>query len=85
MKLVITCEHGGNKIPSAYAFAFKEHKDILKSHRGWDLGILDVFDFVKEEANFYKASRISRLLIENNRSLHHKDLFSPYTKILSKL
>lgn len=83
MKLLITCEHGGNEIPPAYSFAFKKQEDVLNSHRGWDLGILNVFDFVKEEANFYKASRISRLLIEKNRSIHHKDLFSAYSRTLA--
>jgi len=56
---------------------------LLQSHRGWDLGILDIFDYLKKEADFSAFSTISRLLIEKNRSLHHKDLFSEITKPLS--
>lgn len=80
---MITCEHGGNEIPPAYAFAFEGQQELLNSHRGWDLGILDVFDFVKEEAYYSRSSNISRLLIEKNRSLHHPDLFSPIIKTLA--
>lgn len=76
MKLVITCEHGGNKIPLDYSSLFEQKKTLLDSHQGWDLGILEVFEFVKMEADFYKSSSISRLLIEKNRSLHHPNLFS---------
>ncbi|MDQ7917889.1 N-formylglutamate amidohydrolase [Mesonia sp. MT50] len=83
MKLVITCEHGGNQIPSAYTFIFKNQQELLNSHRAWDLGILDAFNFVKEDADFSKSSSISRLLIEKNRSLHHPNLFSPITKTLA--
>lgn len=82
MKLVITCEHGGNKIPLAYSSLFEQKKTLLDSHHGWDLGILEVFEFVKIEADFYKSSSISRLLIEKNRSLHHSKLFSEITQLL---
>ena len=34
MKLVLTCEHGGNTIPNEYAAYFKEHQTILNTHRG---------------------------------------------------
>lgn len=83
MKLVITCEHGGNKIPLAYSPLFKNKNTLLDSHQGWDLGILEVFEFVKLEADFYKSSSISRLLIEKNRSLHHPNLFSEITEPLT--
>lgn len=82
MKLVITCEHGGNKIPLAYSSLFEKKKTLLDSHQGWDLGILEVFEFVKLEADYYKSSSISRLLIEKNRSLHHSQLFSEITQPL---
>jgi len=33
--LVITCEHGGRKVPRAYATLFSVRKGSLDSHRGW--------------------------------------------------
>lgn len=82
MKLVLTCEHGGHVIPEDYKHYFNGHKAILNSHRGYDIGSLDVFEFLKPLADFSFSSNISRLLIELNRSLHHPNLFSEFTKNL---
>ncbi|WP_121667947.1 N-formylglutamate amidohydrolase [Mesonia aquimarina] len=85
MKLIITCEHGGNLIPSKYIHLFKNAQQILASHQGFDTGTLDLFTYLSPLADFSKATQISRLLIEVNRSLHHPQLFSAYTKSLSTL
>ncbi|WP_452228709.1 N-formylglutamate amidohydrolase [Lacinutrix sp. MEBiC02404] len=84
MKLLLTCEHGGNKIPMQYQSHFTNHEAILNSHRGYDLGALDVFNHLKSLADFSEYSETSRLLIELNRSLHHKNLFSEFSKQLSE-
>jgi predicted N-formylglutamate amidohydrolase len=83
VKLVLTCEHGGNTIPLKYQHLFHD-KTIMQSHRGYDLGSVDVFHYLKPLANASKFSKTSRLLIELNRSLHHKNLFSEYSKSLPK-
>ena len=82
MKLIITCEHGGNEIPDTYKTLFTDKK-ILNSHRGYDLGALDIFNFLKPLATYTNYSKTSRLLIELNRSLWHKNLFSEFTKKLT--
>lgn len=84
MKLVLTCEHGGYLIPKTYEPYFKDQEVILHSHRGFDLGALDAFLSLKPLSDFSKFSKISRLLIELNRSLHHGQLFSEFSKLLSK-
>ncbi|WP_417213281.1 N-formylglutamate amidohydrolase [Bizionia sp.] len=84
MKLVLTCEHGGNYIPKEYKALFINQEAVLHSHRGFDLGALDVFQNLKPIADFSKFSTTSRLLIELNRSLHKKNLFSEFTNKLSK-
>ncbi len=84
MKLLLTCEHGGNSIPKDYKSYFNNYDQILDSHRGYDLGALDVFKFLKPLANSSFSSNISRLLIELNRSVRHPNLFSEFTKIISK-
>ncbi|NRD24823.1 N-formylglutamate amidohydrolase [Winogradskyella litoriviva] len=83
MKLVLTCEHGGNEIPYAYIKYFK-NKAILETHRGYDLGALDMFQTLVPLCDATYFSTISRLLVELNRSLHHKNLFSEFTKNISQ-
>ncbi|MEH0153886.1 N-formylglutamate amidohydrolase [Limibacter armeniacum] len=84
--LIITCEHGGNQIPHAYQTLFMEKREVLKSHKGYDLGALDLFQFLTEHIDhtFALSSTTSRLLIELNRSLHHTQLFSPFTLLLDQ-
>ncbi|TYB75759.1 N-formylglutamate amidohydrolase [Bizionia myxarmorum] len=84
MKLVLTCEHGGNDIPKEFQSLFENKNAILNSHRGYDLGALDLFQALKPLADFSKFSTVSRLLVELNRSLHHKNLFSEFTKSFTK-
>ncbi len=84
-KWVITCEHGGNRIPAAYASFFSDAEAVLKTHRGYDLGALELYQLMARElADFAQFSQTSRLLVELNRSLHHKNLFSSYTKGLQE-
>ncbi|WP_299778501.1 N-formylglutamate amidohydrolase [uncultured Formosa sp.] len=82
MKLLLSCEHGENYIPKRFSPYFINKETTLQSHRGFDIGALDVFKYLKPLANFTNYSETSRLLIELNRSLHHKNLFSKYSKSL---
>ncbi|MGC1203633.1 MAG: N-formylglutamate amidohydrolase [Flavobacteriaceae bacterium] len=84
MKLIVTCEHGGNLIPKDYKRYFTNGERVLNSHRGYDLGALDVFNTLEPFADYALHSETSRLLIELNRSLHHPNLFSEFTKSLPK-
>lgn len=81
MNIIVTCEHGGNKIPKKYLSFFKDKKRILNTHRGWDQGALVLAKKIARDLSaplFY--SEISRLLIDLNRSLHHPGLFSEFSK-----
>lgn len=82
LKLILTCEHGGNNIPADLEACFAVHKDVLDTHRGYDIGALTLFNQLKDLADKAYYSETSRLLIELNRSLNHKDLFSEFTKPL---
>ncbi|NIJ44576.1 putative N-formylglutamate amidohydrolase [Wenyingzhuangia heitensis] len=84
MKLLLTCEHGGNKIPLAYDSLFLSQELVLQTHRAYDKGALDLFKYLRPLAVFHKSNEISRLFIELNRSLHHPMLFSEFTKKLDK-
>ena len=84
MKLILTCEHGGNHIPKKYKSYFKENQSILSTHKGFDLGALNLFKALKPLSDYSNFSTTSRLLIELNRSLHHRNLFSEYSKPIPK-
>ncbi len=85
-KFILTCEHGGNDVPEEYEYVFNKDLDVLQSHRGYDIGALGLFNAMKEiraDASFFSTT--TRLLIELNRSRHHKSLFSQFTKPLPKI
>jgi predicted N-formylglutamate amidohydrolase len=85
LKVIITCEHGGNEVPSYLQGVFEDAGEILRSHRGWDPGALDLGrNLALETDSPFFYSELSRLVIEKNRSLHHTSLVSEYTKVLSK-
>ena len=82
IKLVLTCEHGGNNIPKEYQKIFRDSAKLLSTHRGYDIGALELFNNLISQADYYSFSETSRLLIELNRSLKNKNLFSAVTKPL---
>ncbi|MBI5094542.1 MAG: N-formylglutamate amidohydrolase [Candidatus Hydrogenedentes bacterium] len=83
-RLILTCEHGGNRIPSAYADLFSKAGAELTSHRGYDPGALDL---AKALGSALRAplvfSTVSRLLVELNRTARHPALFSEFTRGLT--
>jgi predicted N-formylglutamate amidohydrolase len=83
LKLLLTCEHAGNNVPDTYETYFNGHEELLESHKGYDIGALELFDNLKPLAckGFHELN--TRLLIELNRSLHHPKLFSAVTRQLS--
>jgi predicted N-formylglutamate amidohydrolase len=73
--LVITCEHGGNRIPRAYRDQFQTHQSLLDSHRGFDPGALIMARALAAAfAAPLAASTVSRLLVDLNRSVGHPSL-----------
>lgn len=84
MKLIITCEHGGNFIPEKYYYLFEDQISILKTHRAYDIGATDIFKRLIPLADFSISNNYSRLLIELNRSVGSRNLFSEFTKPLTK-
>jgi predicted N-formylglutamate amidohydrolase len=73
--LVITCEHGGNRIPSRYHNLFHAHQALLDSHRGFDPGALIMARALTTAfAAPLVASTVSRLLVDLNRSVGHPSL-----------
>ncbi|MCB0792801.1 MAG: N-formylglutamate amidohydrolase [Flavobacteriales bacterium] len=80
--LLLTCEHGGHDVPSAYRHLFLGRKELLRSHRGWDPGALGLYRALRHHAAGAFHSTTTRLLVELNRSPHHPRLFSDMTRSL---
>lgn len=82
MQLLFSCEHGGNDIPAEFRSLFRDSA-VLKSHRGWDPGALQLARQLAAhfDAPLHQAT-VSRLLVELNRSPHHPRLFSEYSRQL---
>jgi predicted N-formylglutamate amidohydrolase len=82
-EFLVTCEHGGNRIPARYRNSFVGHETLLQSHRGFDFGALDV---AREMAQTLGAtlifSTISRLLVDLNRSPAHPRLHAEWVRRL---
>lgn len=85
-RLLLTCEHGGFQVPEKYKYLFEseEAQEILQTHRGWDPGTLEFARSCSQRFEvplFY--SETTRLLVDLNRSLRRRTLFSEFSKKLS--
>ena len=83
--LLLSCEHAGYKVPKHYMHQLDaENQALLSTHRGWDRGALVLAKEISKLENaplFF--TEISRLLIDCNRSLNHKNCFGPAFRELS--
>ena len=78
---IITCEHGGNRVPAPYRRLFRGQRALLDSHRGYDPGSLVMAKALASACRAQLvASTVSRLLIDLNRSIGHPQLFSAMTR-----
>ncbi|MBS2097443.1 N-formylglutamate amidohydrolase [Carboxylicivirga linearis] len=85
MKVVLSCEHAVNTVPEKYKFLFQGAEKILQTHRGYDLGALELFKMLQNsDIAFSQFATVSRLLIDINRSPYRRTLFSEFTKPLNQ-
>ncbi|PWB53190.1 MAG: N-formylglutamate amidohydrolase [Nitrosomonadales bacterium] len=78
---LITCEHGGNRIPPRYRHLFSGFEDMLQTHRGFDAGALALArELAGSLDSPLSVSTTSRLLIDLNRSIGHPRLYSDATR-----
>ncbi len=81
--LIVTCEHGGNEVPPDYASLFVDYSDLLQTHRGWDPGAKQLAEQMASQFNApLFCATTTRLLIDLNRSIGHKNLHSEATHTL---
>lgn len=83
-QFILSCEHASNQVPPAYHTLFQKYRHLLETHRGYDMGSAELTVFLSETL---QAPAIlapwSRLLVDVNRSLYRRTLFSEITKTLS--
>lgn len=79
LHLLLTCEHSAPAIPRPYAGLFADDNRVLRTHRAYDLGALPVARHLARtlRAPLY-AGAVSRLLVDLNRSLHHRHVHSEF-------
>lgn len=82
--VVLSCEHGGNEVPSEYLARFCDAEQVLASHRGWDPGSLELSNaFQRSTGAPLVVATVSRLVVELNRSIGHERLFSEFMRDIS--
>jgi predicted N-formylglutamate amidohydrolase len=83
--LLLTCEHGGHRIPKAYTSLFRGAGDVLASHRGWDPGALELARrLARGLQRPLLAVTWSRLFVESNRTPTNRKIWSDFTAPLPK-
>ena len=84
-RLILTCEHAGNRVPARYRPLFVGMvQHLLPTHRGWDPGALLL---AREMAKRFSAplyfDETTRLLVDLNRSVGNPELHSEATRHLT--
>ncbi len=84
-RLLLTCEHGGYRIPRAYAGLFRGADRLLASHRGWDPGALALARLLARRLRRpLLATTWSRLFVEANRAPTNPRMWSRFTAALPR-
>ena len=80
----LSCEHASNAIPDYLSAKFQNDsaQEILKTHRGYDIGALEVFFALQKilAPKFSIAGKFSRLAIDLNRNSNRNHRFSEFSE-----
>jgi len=83
LALVLSCEHGGNDVPRAFRRHFEPPPSVLASHRGYDPGTLELGAGLSDAtAAPLIVNRVTRLLVDANRSASNPTRFSSWSEPL---
>ncbi len=83
--LLLTCEHGGHRIPRPYTPLFRGAGAVLASHRGWDPGALELARrLARALERPLLAVTWSRLFVESNRTPTNRRIWSAFTAALPR-
>ena len=83
--VVVSAEHGGLQVPEPYRSLFADRAALLASHRGWDPGTTDLAGKLAAALQGrLHVARVTRLLVDLNRSPSHPRVFSEVTRALPR-
>ena len=78
--VVVTCEHASARVPPRYAKLFARGRRALESHRGYDPGtVAAARDLARRFDAPLHVGRVTRLLIDLNRRIGSRTLFSEFS------
>lgn len=81
--VLLTCEHGGNRVPREYLHLFRGAERLLATHRGLDIGAAGAAAWLARRLDCPLVSaHVTRLVVDLNRSPGHRALFSSRTRQL---
>jgi predicted N-formylglutamate amidohydrolase len=84
-RFLFTCEHATNEVPEEYRRLFAGQEAVLRTHRAYDPHALEI---AGQLARTFRApllaARVTRLLVDCNRSPASHNLFSPYSRPLAR-
>ncbi len=81
--VLVTCEHGGNIVPARWRTPLEGARGVLRTHRGLDRGAAAVARRVARRFGVpARIGRITRLVVDLNRTVGHPRCFSPWTRDL---
>jgi predicted N-formylglutamate amidohydrolase len=83
MRCIVTCEHASARIPRPLRALFEPAAGVLATHRAYDIGARAVaMDVARRLDAPLFAGRVSRLVVDLNRSPSHPRRFSEWTRPL---
>lgn len=83
LTVLLSCEHGGNKVPTEYRQLFAPYRELLQTHRGWDPGTRQLSERWQRTLSCeLQVATMTRLLVDLNRSPNHRSVFSEITRDL---
>lgn len=82
--LVVSCEHATCAIPKRWQAVYREARDVLRGHEGWDVGAAGLARRLGRRFGApVHLGGVGRLLVDLNRSPGHPRLFSSFTRGLA--
>jgi len=80
---VVSCEHAGRDVPARYEGLFAASPGVLDSHGGWDRGAAPLARALAAALGRpARLHRVTRLLVDVNRSAGHPRCFSELSRVL---
>jgi len=79
--LLVSCEHAVNHVPEPFTPLFEGQEALLESHRAYDPGARQLaVELAGDFGTVAHCSRVTRLLIDHNRSPANPSLWSAFSR-----